>query len=51
MIQHWTQPLAWVALGILVLVSIYAAIRAGTRAYYKSRAEYESEKKSKKEES
>lgn len=45
MFEHWTQPLVWVALAILILVGIYAVIRAGSRAYYRSRAEYESEKK------
>jgi len=50
MIQHWTQPLAWLALGIMALIGGYAAFRLWSRAVYKSRAEYESEKKSKKEE-
>jgi hypothetical protein len=49
MFEYWTQPLVWMALGIMALVCIYAVIRAGTRAYYKSKAEYESEKNNKEE--
>ena len=45
MIQHWTQPLAYMILAILALFGVYAVIRVGYRAYYRSRAEYESEKK------
>lgn len=45
MIQHWIQPLVWLALTILAMMGIYIAIRVGSRAYYRSRAEYESEKK------
>ena len=45
MLEHWTQPLTWLALALLTLIGIYAVIRVGYRAYYRSRAEYESEKK------
>jgi len=45
MFEHWTQPLAWLGLGILALVAIYAVARFASRAYYKSRAEYERSKK------
>jgi hypothetical protein len=49
MLQYWIQPLVWMALAILALIGIYAVIRAGSRAYYKSKAEYESEKNNKEE--
>lgn len=39
--EYWMQPLAWLAAGILALVGIYAALRLGSRAYFKSRAEYD----------
>ena len=45
MFEYWTQPLAYMALAILTLISVYAVIRVGYRAYYRARAEYESEKK------
>ena len=52
MFDHWTQPLAqtgWtLLLALLGLLGIYALVRVGCRAYYKSRAEYEQEIKPKK---
>jgi hypothetical protein len=49
MFEYWAQPLVWIAGAMLSLIGIYAIIRAGTRAYYKSKAEYETEKNNKEE--
>lgn len=47
---HWLPtPLVWMGLAFLALIAIYFAIRVGSRAYYRSKAEYESEKNNKEE--
>lgn len=39
------RPIALAAAGLLALAAVYVAARLATRAYFKSRTEYEKEKK------
>jgi len=39
------EPLAWVGLGVVALAALYLSVRLASRAYYKSRAEYDARRK------